>query len=144
MDFLRFEEQSELKQANTLQKILQEKITNADELVFIFPIWWLNVPAILKNFFDTILTPGFAYQYRKGKMFPQKLLIGKRARIFCTCDAKGWMYWLIGNPLRIMLQVGILGFCGIKVKSYTVFDQMRKRTQYDREKMLSKVTGMVS
>jgi putative NADPH-quinone reductase len=77
-------------------------------------------------------------------MFPQKLLIGKRARIFCTCDAKGWMYWLIGNPLRIMLQVGILGFCGIKVKSYTVFDQMRKRTQYDREKMLSKVTGMVS
>ncbi|MEI6711190.1 MAG: hypothetical protein WCK88_02955 [bacterium] len=77
-------------------------------------------------------------------MFPKKLLSGKKARIFCTCDAKGWMYWLIGNPLRIILQVGTLGWCGVKVKSYTVFDQMRKRTHADRENMLKKVTRMVS
>ncbi len=77
-------------------------------------------------------------------MFPEKLLTSKKARIFCTCDAKGWLYWLIGNPLRMILQVGTLGWCGIKVKSYTVFDQMRKTTENDREKMLSKVSRMVS
>lgn len=77
-------------------------------------------------------------------MFPEKLLTTKKARIFCTCDAIGAMYWLIGNPLRIILQVGTLGWCGIRVKSYTVFDQMRKRNDLDREKMLKKVSRMVS
>jgi putative NADPH-quinone reductase len=104
----------------------------------------VNIPAILKNFFDTVLTPWFAYKYRKWSMFPRKLLTGKKARIFCTCDARGWLYWFIGNPLRVILQIGTLGWCGIKVKSYTVFDQMRKTTENDREKMLSKVSRMVS
>ncbi|MFA6080304.1 MAG: NAD(P)H-dependent oxidoreductase [Candidatus Gracilibacteria bacterium] len=144
MDFLRFDDQSDLKQPTSVQRALQAKITDADELVFIFPIWWVNIPAILKNFFDTVLTPGFAYKYRKGSMFPRKLLTGKKARIFCTCDARGWLYWFIGNPLRVILQIGTLGWCGIKVKSYTVFDQMRKTTENDREKMLSKVSRMVS
>jgi putative NADPH-quinone reductase len=77
-------------------------------------------------------------------MFPDKLLKGKKARIFCTCDAIGAMYWLIANPLRIILQVGTLGWCGISVKSYTVFDQMRTRTDAERENMLKKVSRMVS
>jgi len=144
MDFLRFDDQSELKLPNPTREALQAKITAADELVFIFPVWWVNMPAILKNFFDTVLTPWFAYKYRKWSMFPEKLLTSKKARIFCTCDAKGWMYWLIGNPLRIILQVGTLGWCGIRVKSYTVFDQMRKRTDEERENMLKKVSRMVS
>lgn len=54
------------------------------------------------------------------------------------------MYWLIGNPLRIILQVGTLGWCGIRVKSYTVFDQMRKRDDLERETMLKKLSRMVS
>ncbi|MEI6711191.1 MAG: NAD(P)H-dependent oxidoreductase [bacterium] len=57
IDFLRFEQQSDLKQPNSIQEALQAKITAADELVFIFPVWWVNMPAILKNFFDTVLTP---------------------------------------------------------------------------------------
>jgi len=77
-------------------------------------------------------------------MFPEKLLTSKKARIFCTCDAIGAMYWLIGNPLRVILQVGTLGWCGIRVKSYTIFDRMRKRTDTERETMLKKVTHMVS
>lgn len=57
MDFLRFDDQSELKLPNPTREALQAKITAADELVFVFPIWWVNIPAVLKNFFDTVLTP---------------------------------------------------------------------------------------
>ena len=54
-----------MKHLSPEQIAIQEKITTADELVFVFPIWWVNMPAILKNFFDTILTGGFAFQYVK-------------------------------------------------------------------------------
>ena len=30
----------------------------AEKLVFVFPQWWFNVPAILKGFFDRVLVPG--------------------------------------------------------------------------------------
>lgn len=129
-----------MKEPNAIRKAIQGKITGADELVFVFPIWHVNVPAILKNFFDTIFTGGFAYQYTKNTfIFPKKLLSDKTARIFCTCDAFGLLYWFIGNPLRVVLKVGVLNWCGIRVKSYTVFDRMRKKTPEDCEKMLEKV-----
>lgn len=129
-----------MKKPDAVRDAIQAKITAADELVFVFPIWHVNVPAILKNFFDTIFTGGFAYQYTQNTfIFPKKLLKGKTARVFCTCDAFGILYWLIGNPLRVILQLGVLGWCGIKVKSYTNFDRMRKRTPEECEKMLRKV-----
>ena len=140
MDFYHFEEKTDMKSPDPVREALQGKITAADELVFVFPIWNVNVPAILKNFFDGVFTGGFAYQYTKETIiFPKKLLVGKTARIFCTCDAFGLLYWLIGNPLRVILQIGVLGWYGIKVKSYTVFDRMRKKTPEDCQKMLEKV-----
>lgn len=140
MDFYHFEEKADMKAPDPVREALQEKIKTADELVFVFPIWNVNVPAILKNFFDGVFTGAFAYQYTKATIiFPKKLLVGKTARVFCTCDAFGLLYWLIGNPLRVILQIGVLGWCGIKVKSYTVFDRMRKKTPEDCQKMLARV-----
>jgi NAD(P)H dehydrogenase (quinone) len=45
-------------------KRMQEKITQADELVFIFPVWWFDAPAIMKNWMDRNFTSGFAFRYR--------------------------------------------------------------------------------
>ena len=71
LDFLRFENKKEIKVSNTA-KILQKKIAKAKEIVFVFPTWWGDGPAILKNFLDNTLTSGFAFEYEDGK--PTKLL----------------------------------------------------------------------
>lgn len=55
---------------------------NADELVFVFPIWWGDAPAILKNFIDCNFHSGFAFRYENGR--PIGLLKGKSARIIAT------------------------------------------------------------
>jgi putative NADPH-quinone reductase len=44
----------------------QEMVGNSDELIFIFPIWWGTMPAILKGFFDKVLLVDFAYNYEGG------------------------------------------------------------------------------
>lgn len=138
--YLTYEEKTDMKKPDPIREAIQAKITAADELVFVFPVWHVNMPAILKNFFDTIFTGGFAYQYTPDTfIFPKKLLKGKTARVFCTCDAFGILYWWIGNPLRMILQFGVFGWCGMKLKSYINFDRMRKRTPDDCQKMLEKV-----
>jgi NAD(P)H dehydrogenase (quinone) len=69
-DFLRFEdirEYRETAKVDPTTQSIQEKIAKADELVFIFPIWWGDMPAIMKNFFDSNFLAGFAFRYENGK-----------------------------------------------------------------------------
>lgn len=44
----------------------QEMISNSDEMIFIYPIWWGTMPAILKGFFDKVLLKDYAYNYNNG------------------------------------------------------------------------------
>lgn len=39
----------------------QEKVANADALVYIFPVWWMNFPAMLLGWMQRVLSYGFAY-----------------------------------------------------------------------------------
>ena len=36
----------------------QERLLKADEIVFIFPIWWEAMPAMTKGFFDKVIAKG--------------------------------------------------------------------------------------
>lgn len=40
----------------------QEKIRWAEHLVWIYPVWWGSVPALLKGFIDRVFLPGFAFE----------------------------------------------------------------------------------
>jgi NAD(P)H dehydrogenase (quinone) len=60
-----------------------EKIKWAEHLVFVFPIWWGGMPAMLKGFFDRLFLPGFAFQYRENSVWWDKLLDGKICTHHC-------------------------------------------------------------
>ncbi|SNZ11375.1 Putative NADPH-quinone reductase (modulator of drug activity B) [Terribacillus aidingensis] len=44
-----------------LVKEYQKKLNQATELIFIFPVWWWDLPAILKGFIDKVMLTGFAF-----------------------------------------------------------------------------------
>jgi len=39
----------------------QQALLNADRIILQYPIYWYNMPPILKQWFDQVLTYGFAY-----------------------------------------------------------------------------------
>lgn len=39
----------------------QERLRHASHIVWLAPLYWYSVPALLKHWFDTVLTRGFAY-----------------------------------------------------------------------------------
>jgi putative NADPH-quinone reductase len=135
-DFLSFENIREMKPDQKVLK-MQEKIKNADELVFIFPLWWNAEPAILKNFLDNNFSAHFAYQYVNGK--PVGLLAGKKARIFMTSDGPKFLQLLMLSPLKKIWWLARMRFCGLELKSYVVFDKMLKRDEENRKKLLKEV-----
>ena len=121
------------------RQMMQDMITRADELVFIYPLRRWDAPAILKNWFDTNMTQGFAFKYT-GKTLPEKLLSWKNARIFFTCWGPARVNYTLWLWHRLCWKFGRLGYCWIKLKTFKAFTQMNKyRKPEDRETMLEAV-----
>lgn len=139
-DFLSFENITEIKE-DKVRNLFHKKMTEADEYVFIFPVWWGTIPAILKNFFDNNLSSWFAFKYGKwGKV--TKLLEWKTAKIYCTCDAPAFIYkipFIVWISIKNYLSRAILGFCGIKVVDFNLYSGLRKMTENERKGILDNI-----
>jgi NAD(P)H dehydrogenase (quinone) len=93
----------------------QRLILWAEHLSFVFPIWWGGVPAILKGFLDRVLLPGFAFRFKKGATFQEKLLKGRTAHLLVTMDTPPWYFrWFYRMPGIHQMKKTTLEFCGIK------------------------------
>ncbi len=135
-DYLRFENIREVPPDKN-REIIQQKITEANELIFVHPIWWLSMPAIMKNFIDNNITAKFAYKYVKGKRVG--LLKGKTARVYVTCDAPFWLYLILAIPYLTVWVAGILMFCGIEVTGFTIIRNRKFKNDNARTKFLEKL-----
>lgn len=121
-------------------KFAQEKITWAEHIVIVHPVWWGSVPALLKGFFDRVLLPGFAFKYRKDSPFWDKLLKGRTGRVIYTSDTPTWFYkWFYRAPSVNQVKSRVLEFCGISPVKVTAIGPIRKSSQEFREKWLEKV-----
>jgi len=111
-------------------KIIQEKIAKNKRFVIIYPVWWNNMPAILKGFFDRIMVKGFAFEYRQ-KM-PIGLLKG-RVAIFVSRGAPRIFSITIGagRSVKVLIK-DILRFCGLRAKAFPV-GMATKFTDKNRE-----------
>jgi NAD(P)H dehydrogenase (quinone) len=117
-----------------------EKIICADHLVWIHPVWWGGLPAMMKGFIDRLFLPGFAFQYRENSILWDKLLKGKTAHIITTLDQPSWYYWLIyGRPSVNQLKKSTLEFCGINPVKVSYFGIIKNSKDTTRQKWISAV-----
>jgi NAD(P)H dehydrogenase (quinone) len=121
----------------------QEKITWADHLVWIYPVWWGSMPAILKGFIDRVFLPGFAFQKRENSVWWDKLLTNKSARIISTLDQPAWYYWLVNRqPSNHAMKKMTLEFCGITPVKTTNIGPLRLSKDSFRQNWLDKIEAL--
>ncbi|MBF6030585.1 NAD(P)H-dependent oxidoreductase [Pseudomonas sp. P115] len=115
----------------------QSDILWATHLTFVFPIWWGGIPALMKGFLDRIFLPGFAFKYRAGKAFPDKLLVGRTAHLLVTLDTPPWYYrWFYRMPGIHQMRKTTLAFCGIRPTKTLLFGPVLGSTATQRTKWL--------
>lgn len=120
-----------------------EIIKWADHLVWVHPVWWGGLPALMKGFIDRLFLPGFAYKYRENSVWWDKLLKGKTAHIITTLDQPGWYYWLMyGKPSVNQLKKSTLEFCGVKPVKVTYLGIIKDSKEEQRAKWLERVRGL--
>ena len=117
----------------------QRQIHWAEHLVFVYPVWWGGLPALLKGFFDRVFLPGFAFRYRGQSQAWDKLLTGRTADLLVTLDTPPWYFrWIYGAPAHRQMVRTILGFCGIKTRRLTEFSPVRPSSEEQRQTWLRK------
>lgn len=116
----------------------QELIKWSNHLVFVYPTWWGAMPALMKGFFDRVLLPGFAFNYRDNSVRWDKLLSGRTAHLLVTMDTPSWYYrWVFHRPGHNQIKKTILGFCGIKVVKISEFTPIKSSSQQKRQEWIA-------
>ena len=94
-------------------KKYQDQLLWADHYNFIFPLWWGQMPAILKGFFDRVFTPGFAFTDWSDNA--QGLLSQKTATTHISTGYSNEHYKATGiqDALRCIIDKAVFGQCGI-------------------------------
>jgi len=103
----------------------QEQLKWADKIVIVYPFWWGSIPAILKNWVDSVLTTDFAFKYGDNGR-PEGLLQGKSVKIISTCGAPKFLYYLNGikRANKNIWKKSIVEFCGMNFDGYHLFGSM--------------------
>lgn len=87
-----------------------DRVTAADLITMVFPLWWFGLPAILKGWIDRVWNYGFAY----GRSRPH--LAGKRMLWLTLVSYHEQEFSDLGWAQRVehTLRSGISEFCGIE------------------------------
>lgn len=118
----------------------QETLKWADHIVWIYPVWWGSVPAIMKGFIDRVLLPGFAFKKREGSVWWDKYFKGKTSRLICTLDQPPWYYSLIyGAPSHKAMKKLTMNFIGVRSVKITTIGPIRLSKDKFRADWLNKI-----
>jgi len=130
---------SQGKSLDPLVEKYQKMLSNADRIIYIFPIWWGGAPAILKGFIDKVMLKNFAYTQEKMGL-KGKLTHIKEAIIITTSEAPNPILKIyLGNPIkRVFINLALKGV-GIKKCKWINSDMTAGGSNERRIKFLAKV-----
>jgi putative NADPH-quinone reductase len=121
----------------------QELILWADHLVWVYPVWWGSVPAIMQGFLDRVLLPGFAFKKQEDSPLWDRFLTGKTARLICSMDQPPWYYWLLyGSPSHKAMKKLTLQYCEVKKVKITSIGPIMYSASKFRETWIKKIESL--
>ena len=125
-------------------KQAQQNITWCDRWVIVFPMWWGNLPALLKGFLDRTLHPGYAFKYHDKGPFWDKLLKGRSAELISTSDGPWWWnWWQYRNCDFTALKTATLEFCGVYPVKTTRISGVRNLNNQQLQKKIQKICAAI-
>lgn len=109
----------------------QQRIEKADVILFIFPVYWWSLPAVMKGWVDRVFSQGWAYKYDVNTG-TTRMLTGLKGKVIATAgtnratiDRRGYL-----DAMKIQFNQGIFGFCGMQALDFELLlpldEQSRK------------------
>lgn len=118
----------------------QTDIQWAQHMVFFFPLWLGDMPALLKGFLEQVARPGFAFSGEGNNPLAHKGLAGRSARVVVTMGMPAVVYrWYFRAHSIKSLERNILGFVGIAPVRETLIGMVGNLKEKDSAKWLGRM-----
>jgi putative NADPH-quinone reductase len=122
---------------------VQQAVRDATHLVFLFPLWLGDMPALLKAMLEQVARPGFAFQAEGGNPFAHKALAGRSARVVVTMGMPATVYrWYFQAHAVKSLERNILAFVGIAPVRRTLIGILGKLDARRADKWLGRMRAL--
>jgi NAD(P)H dehydrogenase (quinone) len=119
----------------------QQRLAAADHVLFVFPTWWMSMPAATKGFLDRVLTKGFAFEEpRPGGALVRTLTRLRGVTVLTPMTTRFGLYrlWFARPGHRILFR-GTFGLIGIKRLRWFSFEGPAQRSAAWRATQLERV-----
>jgi putative NADPH-quinone reductase len=122
---------------------VQQDILWARHLVWFFPLWLGDMPALLKAFLEQVARPGWAFDPSQKGPLGQKALAGRSARVVVTMGMPALVYrhFYRAHSVRA-LERNVLGFIGIGPIHETLVGQVESPDPAGRQRWLGKLRAL--
>lgn len=124
-------------------RVEQDFIRWANVLVFIYPLWWTGLPALLKGYIDRVFSNGFAFGV--NAQGPYGLLGEKKVVLLGTTGTSTEVYEKSGM-LRSLSQTigeGIFKFCAMPVLFEKYYASVPTTSHETRDQMLNELKLLI-
>ncbi len=123
--------------ADPLVEKYQNILNSADEAIFLFPIWWGTMPAILKGFFDKVLLVNFSHNYVNGWT---PLLKINKTWVITTSESPTEKF---KNPIEVEFIQNNLEAVGFNNGQWINCEHASKGTQEHRDNFIKEVVEII-
>lgn len=125
-----------------------DKVLWADVIIFQFPVWWSNFPAILKGWIDCVFYNGFAFNAVEMKFYKDGLLKGKKGMLSFTTGASRELYTDKGPHGEIEVLVNyfnhlLFEFVGMDALPYFAIFGPDEMSEEERENELNRFEKII-
>ena len=121
----------------------QGMLSESDQLVVIFPVWWYGPPAILKGFLDKVLLKDFAFTETPSGIKGMLTHIKKVTVITTSEVSTSQIRFFRGNAIVNFLIKGTLLESGMQNARWLNLGKTTSRTDKARKAFITKAAGMV-
>ena len=121
----------------------REAFVGCDHIVFVFPLWCGDMPALMKGFLERVLQPDLLTMQKSGGKARWKVFSNKSARAIMTMGMPGWFYrWYFGAQALKLLRRNILQFVGITPVRSTIYGMIEAVSDDRRKQWLREVEAL--
>lgn len=114
----------------------QQRIRQANQIVFMFPVWWELMPAMTKGFVDKVYAKSILYTGAGMKMETALCKSTKIAVVTVMGTPKGVYSTVFGKPVIKALQRGTFAKTGLKDFTWKCYSGVDKLNAQQRAKLI--------
>jgi NAD(P)H dehydrogenase (quinone) len=121
-----------------------DRLTAAEALVIVTPVWNFGWPAILKGYFDRVFLPGVSFKLADGKVSGALTHI-RHLMFVTTYGGTRWRALMVGDPPRKIATRVLRAVTGFKARiAYLAHYDMNRSSEDTRRRFLAKVRKAVA